>query len=50
VIADTNAGGRATVTEIDGVWRALIAANRGQLPNRHNPNLLYVGTTLTLPP
>jgi hypothetical protein len=49
-IADTRAGGRATVKVVDTVWRALIDANRGQLPKPHNPSLLYIGTILTVPP
>jgi nucleoid-associated protein YgaU len=49
-IADTRAGGDATLGEVDAVWRALIEANRGQLPKPSNPSLLYVGMTLTIPP
>jgi nucleoid-associated protein YgaU len=49
-IADTRAGGHATAKAVDEVWRALIDANRGQLPKPQNPSLLYVGTTLTVPP
>jgi nucleoid-associated protein YgaU len=49
-IADTRAGGDATVSAVDAVWRALIDANREQLPKPSNPSLLYVGTTLTIPP
>lgn len=49
-IADTRAGGQATMEAVDTVWRALIDANRAQLPQPHNPSLLYVGMTLTVPP
>ena len=49
-IADARAGGHATAKAVDAVWRALIEANRGQLPKPRNPSLLYVGTLLTIPP
>jgi hypothetical protein len=49
-VADVRAGGRASAAAVDAVWRALIDANRGQLPKPHNPSLLYVGTILTIPP
>jgi LysM domain len=49
-LADTQAGGKATLRAIDTLWRALIEANRSQLPRPHNPSLLYVGTNLTIPP
>jgi hypothetical protein len=49
VIADSRAGGQATTLDVDAVWRALIDANRGQLPQPRNPSLLYVGTILTVP-
>jgi hypothetical protein len=49
-IADTRAGGHATVQAVDALWRALIAANLDKLPNPKNPSLLYVGTILSIPP
>ncbi|MEY2447875.1 MAG: hypothetical protein QOH79_1351, partial [Acidimicrobiaceae bacterium] len=49
-IADTRAGGQATTSAVDAMWRALIDANREQLPKPNNPSLLYVGTILTIPP
>jgi nucleoid-associated protein YgaU len=49
-IADARAGGPAPTKAVDVIWRALIEANRAQLPKPRNPSLLYVGTTLTVPP
>jgi nucleoid-associated protein YgaU len=49
-VADARAGGHATMAAVDAMWRALIDANRAQLPKPSNPSLLYVGTTLTIPP
>jgi nucleoid-associated protein YgaU len=49
-ITDMRLGRHATVREIDPIWRALIEANRAQLPQPRNPSLLYVATTLTIPP
>jgi nucleoid-associated protein YgaU len=43
-------GHDATTAQIDPVWRALVAANRNELPHPSNPSLLYVGTVLTIPP
>jgi hypothetical protein len=43
-------GRHASSAEIDGNWRALIDANRQLLPHPSNPNLLYIGTILTIPP
>jgi hypothetical protein len=42
--------GRApTNAEVDGTWRAIIAANRQHLPDPTNPDVLWVGTVLTIP-
>ena len=49
-VADQRAGGHATLSAVDTLWRALIEANRGLLPKPGNPSLLYVGTHLTIPP
>jgi nucleoid-associated protein YgaU len=49
-IAEQRLGHPPTVAEIDGVWRVLIDANRAQLPNPADPDLLYVGIVLTIPP
>jgi hypothetical protein len=49
-IADTRDGGQATLEQVDSLWRALISANRAQLPRPSNPSLLYVGMTLVVPP
>lgn len=43
-------GREPTVEEIDPYWRALVAPNTMVLPHPHQPDLLYVGTDLTLPP
>ena len=39
-----------TTVETDGYWRALVAANRGRLADRDNPDLLFPGQVVTLPP
>jgi nucleoid-associated protein YgaU len=39
-----------TNAEIAPLWQALIDANRAQLPQPGNPDLLYVGTNLVIPP
>lgn len=39
-----------TDADIAPYWSRLIAANRDRLPDRDNPNLLYVGQTLVVPP
>jgi hypothetical protein len=49
-ITDSRLGRHATAREIDPTWRVLIDANRAQLPQPRNPSLLYVDTTLTIPP
>jgi hypothetical protein len=49
-IADERAGGQASATAVDSLWRALIETNRAGLPHPGNPSLLYVGTILTIPP
>jgi nucleoid-associated protein YgaU len=43
-------GRPATDTEIDPYWRALVAANRSRLPDPDNPDLVYPGEVLTVPP
>lgn len=43
-------GRRPTTAETDGYWRALVAANRTRLADRENPDLLFPGQVLTLPP
>jgi nucleoid-associated protein YgaU len=46
-----SAWGRAvTVREIIPYWKSLIEANRSHLRNPDNPNLLYPGQELSLPP
>jgi nucleoid-associated protein YgaU len=40
----------ATDHDIAAYWRLLIEANRDRLPDRNNPDLLWVGTQLQLPP
>ena len=42
-------GHAVTDAELIAPWQALIAANRSQLPDPANPDLLYVGTVLTIP-
>jgi nucleoid-associated protein YgaU len=49
-VTEARLGRHATVREVDSTWRALIEANRAQLPQPRNPSLLYVDTTLTIPP
>lgn len=43
-------GRRPTTAETDRYWRALVAANRTRLADRDNPDLLFRGQLLTLPP
>jgi nucleoid-associated protein YgaU len=43
-------GRPATDAEIDPYWRALVAANRSRLPDPDNPDLVYPGEVLTVPP
>jgi nucleoid-associated protein YgaU len=43
-------GRRPTDAEVDPYWRALMATNRAHLAHPGNPDLLYVGQQLTLPP
>jgi nucleoid-associated protein YgaU len=43
-------GHAPTAQEIGPLWLRLIDANRAQLPRPGNPNLIYVGTVLTIPP
>ena len=49
-VVETRVGHAPTASEIVPFWQALIDANRAQLPRPGNPNLIYVGTVLTLPP
>jgi hypothetical protein len=42
-------GHAVTDAELIAPWKALIDANRAQLPDPANPDLLYVGTVLTIP-
>lgn len=39
-----------TDAAVDPYWRALVAANRDRLPDPSNPDLVFPGTTLVLPP
>jgi hypothetical protein len=43
-------GRRPTDVEIDAYWRALIAANRSRFADPRNPDLVFVGQVLDLPP
>jgi nucleoid-associated protein YgaU len=36
--------------EVDPYWRRLVEANRHMLADRHNPDLLFVGQVLEVPP
>jgi hypothetical protein len=53
-IAEQIVGGRLgrlpTTAEVARYWTALIAANSSRLPFPAQPNLLYAGTVLVLPP
>ena len=49
-VLETRLGHAPTAQEIVPYWSSLIDANRSVLPQPRNPNLLYVGTVLTLPP
>jgi hypothetical protein len=43
--------GRAPrLAEVDAYWRRLVAANRDRLVDRDNPDLLFAGQELVLPP
>ena len=46
----TALGRTPTEPETRQYWQALINANRDALPDPANPDLLFVGTTLTVPP
>ncbi len=43
-------GRRPTSAEIDHYWRLLVATNRPHLPDPRNPDLMFVGQVLELPP
>jgi serine/threonine protein kinase len=43
-------GRRPTEVDIDAYWRSLIAANRDRLADPRNPDLVFVGQVLDLPP
>jgi nucleoid-associated protein YgaU len=43
-------GRRPSASEVDPYWRVLIEANRGRLADRTNPDLLFPGQLLVLPP
>jgi hypothetical protein len=53
-IAEQIVGGRLgrmpTTAEVARYWTALIAANSSRLPIPAQPNLLYTGTLVVLPP
>lgn len=53
-IAEATVGhhlGRAPrVTEVDAYWRRLVTANRDRLVDRDNPDLLFAGQEVLLPP
>jgi hypothetical protein len=46
----TERGARPTAAEVTPYWRALIEANRDALPDPDNPDLLFPGIELRLPP
>ncbi len=47
----TDAWGRAPADpEVDPYWRALVKANQARLRDPHNPDLLFTGQTLAVPP
>ena len=48
-VVKTRLGRAPTTAEIDTTWRAIIAANRQKLPDPSNPDVLWVGTVLTIP-
>lgn len=43
-------GRSPTSAEVDGYWRALVAANRTRLADPDNPDLLFTGQVISLPP
>ena len=49
-VVQSRSGHAPTNAEIAPFWQALIDANQAQLPHPGNPNLLYVGITLVIPP
>jgi hypothetical protein len=49
-VLQTRLGHAPTNAEIAPFWQALIDANQAQLPHPGDPDLLYVGMTLVVPP
>ena len=49
-VMDSRLGHTPTAAEIVPFWQTLIDANRAQLPRPSNPDLIYVGMVLTIPP
>ncbi|MGH9188183.1 MAG: LysM peptidoglycan-binding domain-containing protein, partial [Acidimicrobiales bacterium] len=49
-LTDTRARPDADDAEIASYWRVLIAANRSLLADPTNPDLIYPGQVLSLPP
>ena len=49
-VLQTRLGHEPSNAEIAPFWQALIAANQAQLPQPGNPDLIYVGTTIVIPP
>ena len=49
-VTEARLGRPASVAEVAGYWRALIAANTDRLADRGNPDLLFAGQVLDLPP
>jgi hypothetical protein len=49
-VLQSRLGHAPTNAEIAPFWQALIDANQAQLPHPGNPDLLYVGNTLVIPP
>ena len=48
-VVSTQLGRDPTNGEVWAYWQQLIEANRDKLPDPSNPDLLFVGTVLTLP-
>src|SRR3546814_9255760 len=48
-VVKASSGGDATIQEVTSYWADLIEANRADLPDPGNPDLIYVGPTLQLP-
>jgi hypothetical protein len=46
----TQRGQRPTSAEVSSYWQQVIEANRASLPDPSNPDLLYQGIELTMPP